>query len=111
MLAGAITPTAATAGWSNYFSGLIGTGVANRQADGSRDNLNASYVASYCSTCRIWAGAHYAGGTTLYASWAEGYQIACHNYGTPNIGAMIEAPYVSQYIDVATAGINGTYCP
>lgn len=111
---GASHPQLAKADMTLYFQGNMSTGVSGRQADVSRSTLTASAVSSFCNNCQIWAGAHYAGGTTLYASWAQGVGEACHNYGTNNIGAMIEAPYTAQNIVGAIAGWvgsgGGSYC-
>lgn len=110
----ALAPAGASANYTGWYDSYIGSGAANRKGDISRTTLTSSGVSSFCGSCRIWAGAHYAGGLTLYASWAEGYGDACHNYGTNNIGAMIEAPYVAQNIFLAIAGWQGNdggfYC-
>lgn len=112
----ALAPAVASADLTIYFQGdTVGFGNPNgRKADVTRSLLTSSGVNSYCSSCQIWAGAHYSGGTTLYANWATGNGDACHNYGTANIGAMMEAPDQRQSIFAAAAGWSGssggTYC-
>lgn len=107
-------PAVASADLTGYFQGNIAQGVSGRQSDVSRSLLTSSGVLSNCNYCEIWAGAHYAGGNTLYANWATGTASACHNYGTANIGAMIESPNQGQNIFLAAAGWAGpngsTYC-
>ena len=106
----ALAPTLAMADLTAYFNSPppISTGVAGRVSDISRTHLTSSGVGSYCDTCTIWAGAHYPGGNSLFASWASGLGEACHNYGGENIGAMIEAPWTSQNIVIALAGWTGS---
>lgn len=104
-------PAAASANWTPYWSGWSGT---SRHGDVTRTTLTMSSAQSYsCGSCAVWAGAHYSGGLTLYASWATGNGYACHNYGTNNIGAMFETPYTSQNMDGRSGWVGdqgGFYC-
>jgi hypothetical protein len=110
----ALAPAAAQADLTNYWSGDSGgTGLSGRHADATRSFLTSSEASAAGSSYEIWAGAHYAGGNTLYASWATGAGHACHHYGTNDIGAMFETPY-NQYYAFAYSGWQGSlgsyYC-
>ena len=108
-LAAALAPTAASADVTAYWNGDSGgTGLAGRHGDLTRSLLTASDVFSNSGGYEVWAGAHYSGGQTLYASWATGIQYACHQYGTANIGAMFETPYTQQTV-AANAGWQGAF--
>lgn len=58
------------------------------------------------------AGAHYPGGQSLYANWAEGWGYSCHPYGGgADLGAMLRNPHT---IAMAMTGFdNFSYngCP
>ena len=106
---GVALPASAEANTTWYFADYSGAFV--RQADTTRSLLLGSNANSSCA-CVMRAGAHYPGGTTLYASWAVGTDYACHTYGTNNIGAMFESSaytYVSA-VSFWHGGDPDTYC-
>lgn len=112
----ALAPSLAAADTTNYWNGSSGgTGLNGRHADVSRSSLTSSWVQDSDGPCcwELWAGAHPAGSTSLYASWAVGNGYACHNYGTSNIGAMFETPYTVQNVHAYaswTGSPAGIYC-
>lgn len=114
LLVATALPSVAAANWTPWFDDVLEVGLSGRRGDLTRTLLTSSGVQSMCGNCQIWAGAHYSGGLSLYANWATGTSYACHNYGTSNIGAMIEAPYTRQEILSAIAGWQGNegsfYC-
>lgn len=64
-----------------------------REPSGSKYNLRSS-IAWSNSSYRSNAGAHYPGGTSLYANWAEGWGFACHPYAAgQTLGAMLRNPH------------------
>jgi hypothetical protein len=76
-----------------------------RQVGPSTSALRA--VDSAVDTGRIaQAGAHYPGGYSLYANWAEATTYACHPYNAGNtLGAMLQNKHS---VDVGTEGTYDT---
>lgn len=70
-----------------------------RDASASYPQFRASGAVADSLNHKIRAGAHYPGGWTLYASFAEGWGSACHSYaGDQDLGALLENPHtVDQY--------------
>lgn len=69
-------------------------GAGSRDASPSYQQFRASAAVADCSCHAIDASAHYPGGWTQYAGWAEGLGNACHSYaGTDTLGALIMNPH------------------
>jgi hypothetical protein len=113
-LALAVTPTAASANATQYWSTWSGgTGLSGRHGDITRSLLTGSWLNTPGQSYEVYAGAHYSGGNTLYASWAQGWGNACHNYGTNNIGAMFETPWINEVVNAEAGWYGGegaSYC-
>ncbi len=86
----ASTTTEAHAG--AYWSGLVAP--LDRKASGSAYNLRSSWAYSDSISHKANTGAHYPGGTSLYANWAEGWGWACHPYAAgQTLGGMLRNPH------------------
>lgn len=65
-----------------------------RDAGPSLGGFSASDAWADISGHKMRAGAHYSGGWTLYANFAEGWGYVCHSYGGGStLGALIENPH------------------
>lgn len=78
-----------------------------RDAGASVSALTASNAWADSSGHKIRAGAHYPGGWTLYAGFAEGWGYACHSYSPNNLGALIENPHTVTQDPVVAGHQNG----
>jgi hypothetical protein len=109
----AMTPSLASAELGYWKSGALGAQATD--AGPTRTSLTSSAATADISSHLIDAGAHYPGSWTLFANYAEGWGIACHNYGGESLGALVYNPHsVTQNpvdaIDGYVANGSGSYC-
>jgi hypothetical protein len=104
----ALTMTSVTfAASSVYHDATLAAGAVD--GDASHSAFLVSFAQGDSMSHKIQAGAHFSGGWTLYANYAEGYLTACHSYdGSQTLGGLVRNPHTVPQFVYAQSGWGGS---